>query len=931
MSTTNGSGGNSIRFTLDGREVEAPDGETIFRTARRYDIKLPHLCYSPKPGYRADGNCRVCMVEIEGERVLAASCIRTPTPGMKVHTQTGRAVAARRMVVELLMSDQPPKEAAHDPQSEFWKTAERARIAASRFPRRAPPAPDRSHPAMAVNLDACIHCNLCVRACREVQVNDVIGMAGRGFTEKIVFDFDDPMGASTCVACGECVQACPTGALMPATLLNEANVRTVYPDREVASVCPYCGVGCQVTYHIKDDKLTHVSGRNGPANQNRLCVKGRFGFDYVHHPHRLTQPLIRREGVRKHAHDTVDPANPWTHFRPASWEEALDRAASGLKRIRDRDGSRALAGFGSAKCTNEEAYLFQKLVRAGFGTNNVDHCTRLCHASSVAALLETIGSAAVTATFNECRNSDVIIVIGANPTENHPVAATFFKQAAKRGAQLIVMDPRGQALKRHATHMLQFKPGADVAMLNGILNAIVTEGLYDRQYVEAQTANFKAFAEHIKDFTPEEMAPICGIPAQTLRAVARSYARAQSAIIFWGMGVSQHVHGTDNARCLIALALICGQVGRPGTGLHPLRGQNNVQGASDAGLIPMFFPDYRAVDNPVIRAVVEQAWGAKLDPKRGLTVVEIMKAVHADVIKGMYVLGENPAMSDPDLNHAREALAHLEHLVVQDIFLTETAFHADVILPASAWPEKHGTVTNTNRQVQMGRPALPLPGEARLDWQVTQEIARRIGLDWNYRNPGEIYTEMASLMPALANISWDRIEKESAVTYPSDAPDKPGHDVVFGDRFPTQDGRGKLVPAKILPPDERPDAEFPFVLSTGRQLEHWHTGAMTRRAATLDALEPGAVASVSRGTITRLGIAPGDLVRVSTRRGSIELSARQDDAIPDGVVFIPFAFVEAAANLLTNPALDPFGKIPEFKYCAAKVERVEPAALVAAE
>ena len=931
MSTTNGSGENSIRFTLDGREVEAPDGETIFRTARRYDIKLPHLCYSPKPGYRADGNCRVCMVEIEGERVLAASCIRTPTPGMKVHTQTGRAVAARRMVVELLMSDQPPKEAAHDPQSEFWKTAERARIAASRFPRRAPPAPDRSHPAMAVNLDACIHCNLCVRACREVQVNDVIGMAGRGFTEKIVFDFDDPMGSSTCVACGECVQACPTGALMPASLLDEANVRTVYPDREVASVCPYCGVGCQVTYHIKDDKLTHVSGRNGPANQNRLCVKGRFGFDYVHHPHRLTQPLIRREGVRKHAHDTVDPANPWTHFRPASWEEALDRAASGLKRIRDRDGSRALAGFGSAKCTNEEAYLFQKLVRAGFGTNNVDHCTRLCHASSVAALLETIGSAAVTATFNECRNSDVIIVIGANPTENHPVAATFFKQAAKRGAQLIVMDPRGQALKRHATHMLQFKPGADVAMLNGILNAIVTEGLYDRQYVEAQTANFKAFAEHIKDFTPEEMAPICGIPAQTLRAVARSYARAQSAIIFWGMGVSQHVHGTDNARCLIALALICGQVGRPGTGLHPLRGQNNVQGASDAGLIPMFFPDYRAVDNPVIRAVVEQAWGAKLDPKRGLTVVEIMKAVHADVIKGMYVLGENPAMSDPDLNHAREALAHLEHLVVQDIFLTETAFHADVILPASAWPEKHGTVTNTNRQVQMGRPALPLPGEARLDWQVTQEIARRIGLDWNYRNPGEIYTEMASLMPALANISWDRIEKESAVTYPSDAPDKPGHDVVFGDRFPTQDGRGKLVPAKILPPDERPDAEFPFVLSTGRQLEHWHTGAMTRRAATLDALEPGAVANVSRGTIARLGIAPGDLVRVSTRRGSIELSARQDDAIPDGVVFIPFAFVEAAANLLTNPALDPFGKIPEFKYCAAKVERVEPAARVAAE
>jgi formate dehydrogenase major subunit len=931
MTAGNGKSEDPIRFTLDGREVEAPAGESIFRTARRYGIKLPHLCYSPKPGYRPDGNCRVCMVEIEGERVLAASCIRTPTPGMKVKTQTDRAKAARRMVVELLLTDQPPKDVAHDPQSEFWKTADRQHVAAGRFPRRAHTPPDRSHPAMAVNLDACIQCNLCVRACREVQVNDVIGMAGRGYSEKIVFDFDDPMGASTCVACGECVQACPTGALMPATLVDEANVRTGFPDREVHSVCPYCGVGCQLTYHIKNDKLIHVSGANGPANQNRLCVKGRFGFDYVHHPHRLMAPLVRKDGVPKHAHDTVDPANPWTHFRPATWEEALDRAAAGLKKIRDRDGSRALAGFGSAKGTNEEAYLFQKLVRAGFGTNNVDHCTRLCHASSVAALLETIGSAAVTATFNECRNSDVIIVIGANPTENHPVAATFFKQAAKRGAELIVMDPRGQALKRHAAHMLQFKPGTDVAMLNGILNAIVSEGLYDRQYVEAQTANFKAFAEHIKEFTPEEMAPICGIPAETLRAVARSYARAKSAIVFWGMGVSQHVHGTDNARCLIALALICGQIGRPGTGLHPLRGQNNVQGASDAGLIPMFFPDYRSVEDAAIRADVEKAWGTKLDPKRGLTVVEIMQAVHANVIKGMYILGENPAMSDPDLNHAREALAHLEHLVVQDIFLTETAAYADVILPASAWPEKDGTVTNTNRQVQMGRRALPLPGEAKLDWWITQEIARRIGLPWNYHHPGEIYTEMASLMPALDNISWDRIEKENAVTYPSDAPEKPGHDVVFGDRFPTQDGRGKLVPARILPPDERPDAEFPFVLSTGRQLEHWHTGAMTRRASTLDALEPGAVANVSRGTIERLGIKAGDMVRVSTRRGSIELSVRQDDAIPDGLVFIPFAFVEAAANLLTNPALDPFGKIPEFKYCAAKVERVETAARIAAE
>ncbi len=486
------------------------------------------------------------------------------------------------------------------------------------------------------------------------------------------------------------------------------------------------------------------------------------------------------------------------------------------------------------------------------------------------------------------------------------------------------MDPRGQALKRHAWRMMQFKNGADVAMLNAMLNVIVTEKLYDQQYIQTYVEGFGPFSESIKDFTPEEMAPICGIPADTLREVARAYARAESAIIFWGMGVSQHTHGTDNARCLIALSLITGQIGRPGTGLHPLRGQNNVQGASDAGLIPMFFPDYKSVENPEIRAKVESLWNTKLDPKKGLTVVEIMDAVHADVIKGMYILGENPAMSDPDLNHAREALAHLEHLVVQDLFLTETAVYADVFLPASAWPEKDGTVTNTNRQVQMGRQALPLPGDAKPDWWITQELARRIGLKWNYKHPGEIYTEMASLMPSLDNIPWDRVERESAVTYPADAIDKPGRDVVFDKGFPRAGGFGKLVAAKLQPPAETPDHEYPFILTTGRQLEHWHTGAMTRRATVLDALEPSAVASLSRGTFVKLGIKPGDMVRVTTRRGTVELNSRQDDAIPDGVVFIPFAFVEAAANILTNPALDPFGKIPEFKFCAAKVEAIGP-------
>jgi formate dehydrogenase major subunit len=925
---------DTIVFTLDGRQVEAAPGETIWQVAKREGVTIPHLCWKDAPGYRADGNCRACVVEVEGERVLAASCIRQPAAGMKVHTQTERAKASRHMVFELLYADQPKPENAHDSQSAFLAWAKAMDVSVSRFPKSDAPKADLSHPAMAVNLDACIHCNLCVRACREVQVNDVIGMAWRGADSKIVFDFDDPMGLSTCVACGECVQACPTGALMPASIVDGRQRGGREADRKVESVCPYCGVGCQITYNLRKDEtgketIAWVEGRDGPANENRLCVKGRFGFDYVASPERLTKPLIRKPGLPKGVN--IDPMNPLTHFREATWEEALEFAASGLSRIKAQHGPKALAGFGSAKCSNEEAYLFQKLVRAGFGSNNVDHCTRLCHASSVAALMETIGSGAVTAPFTAVRDSDVIVVIGANPTENHPVAATYFKQAAKRGAELIVMDPRGTALKRHATHMLQFRNGGDVSLLNAMMNVIVTERLYDAQYIQAHTEGFERLKKHLEQFTPEAMEPICGIPADEIRTVARKYARANAAIIFWGMGVSQHTHGTDNARCLISLALMCGQTGRPGAGLHPLRGQNNVQGASDAGLIPMVFPDYMKVGVDAIRTRFEELWQAKLDPEPGLTVVETMDAIHAGKVKGMYIMGENPAMSDPDVGHAREALAALEHLVVQDIFLTETAMFADVVLPASAWPEKDGTVSNTNRQVQMGRRALTPPGEARPDWWITVEIARRMGLPWTYAHPKDVFAEMKLAMPSLDNITWDRLERESAVAYPCPSPDHPGMDIVFADRFPTTSGLGKFVPANVLPPDERPDAEFPFVLSTGRQLEHWHTGAMTRRASVLDAVEPEPTAQMNPADIARFGIAAGDQVRVTSRRGSVVIRVRAETGMQQGVVFIPFAYVEAAANLLTNPKLDPFGKIPEFKYCAVKIEPVKSARLAAAE
>ena len=917
---------DTITFTLDGQTVQAAPGQTIWEVAHGRGLVIPHLCFKDAASYRPDGNCRACMVAVEGERTLVASCLREPTEGMIVTTDKPRERQARRMVMELLLADQPVQEAAHDKSSHLWDMAALEGLTDSRFPPKRPdhvPLLDDSHVAMRVNLDACIQCNLCVRACREVQVNDVIGMAYRGHDAYPVFDMDDPMGNSTCVACGECVQACPTGALMEASVVDAAQVgdRADF-DEEVASVCPFCGVGCQISLKVKDGRVKYVEGINGPANEGRLCVKGRFGFDYIHHAHRLTVPLIRRDDAPAKGLN-VDPGNWGAVFREATWEEAMTRAAGGLGGLRDAHGGATVAGFGSAKCTNEEAYLFQKLIRQGFGHNNVDHCTRLCHASSVSALMENVGSGAVTATFNEIENADVAIVIGANPIENHPVAATYFKQFTKRGGKLIVMDPRGQALKRFASHMLQFTPGTDVAMLNAICNVIVEEELYDRQYIDGYTEGWEAEKEHLRAYGPDRMAPICGIDAATLRDVARTFAGAKAAMIFWGMGVSQHTYGTDNARCLISLALMTGQIGRPGTGLHPLRGQNNVQGASDAGMIPMFLPDYQSVTSAEIRANFEEVWGGvAIDPNKGLTVTEILDAVHAGKIRGMYILGENPAMSDPDLDHARAALAKLECLVVQDIFLTETANYADVILPASAFAEKCGTVTNTNRQVQMGRPAVPPPGQARADWAIIVDLAQRLGLDWTYDHPRAVYAEMAQTMSSLDNITWDRLERE-AVTYPSLSPTDPGQPIMFADGFPRETGRARFTPANVIAPDEMPDADYPMVLTTGRQLEHWHTGSMTRRATVLDAVEPEANCSLHPDTLRDLGVAPGGMITLETRRGTVTIMARADRAVARDMVFLPFAYVEAAANLLTNPAIDPYGKIPEFKYAAVRVTKAE--------
>jgi formate dehydrogenase major subunit len=935
----------TVTLTIDGQSVTVPEGTTIWEAARGVGIDIPVLCHDPR--LRPVGVCRMCVVDV-GARVLAASCVRPCEGGMKVVTSSDKVERQRRMLTELLMSDQPevcPKETTTG-DSVLHTLSRRYGATGSLLPHGGGRPEDPSSKVIAVNHNACILCDRCIRGCDEIQHNDVIGRTGKGYGSRIAFDLDAPMGESTCVSCGECMAVCPTGALVNKPI--SAPIRPRKSLKQVDSVCPYCGVGCALTYHVDEaaNRIVYADGRESDVNHERLCVKGRYGYDYAMHPQRLTKPLIRRAdapkgalsdetaasfqpenggGKQRRASHLVDYSQLLPFFREATWDEALDMAAFRLKETRDRSGPGALAGFGSAKCSIEEAYVFQKLVRAVFGTNNVDHCTRLCHASSVAALLETIGSGAVTNTFAGIEQSDVALLAGTNTTSNHPVASSFFKQAAAQGTKLIVVDPRRPDVAKYAWRYARIRSGTDVAFYNSLMNVILAEGLYRKDYVEKYTTGFDALKATVEKYSPEVGAEICGVSPELIREIARAYGGARAALTFWGMGISQHTHGTDNARCLISLCLLTGNCGRPGTGLHPLRGQNNVQGASDAGLIPMFYPDYQAVTDPAIRARFEKAWGVPLDPNRGLTVTEITKGALDGRIKAMYCLGENPFLSDPNVNKVRKALSNLEFLVVQDIFLTETAEFADVILPASSYLEKEGTYTNTDRRVQIGRPALRSPGEARLDWQTVCEISTRMGYPMRYENAEQIFDEFVSLADAYQGLDYQNLGTTGRLWPAPDRSARDGIQILFDDGYPTKDGRGKLVPCEFTPAKELPDPDYPFILNTGRLLEHWHTGTMTRRSYALDAIQPEAFAELHPDDLERLGIASGSLVAVSSRRGTIHLKARATTRVSPGGIFIPFHFREAAANVLTIDAVDPFGKIPEYKFCAVKVEPIAPA------
>lgn len=883
-----------LQITIDGRPVTVKNSKTVLDACREAGVYVPTLCADPD--LEPFGACRLCIVRIEGLRGMPTACTTAVENGMKIITEDEDIRTVRTMTMQLLMSDHPQDcltcgQSGHcglQEVSEYLGLRDRTFRSLDRKS-----VPDTSNPCFEINYAKCIFCGKCVRACAEINGSGAIDFLGRGFQTEIRPFGSVPLRESICESCGECVERCPTGALVPRRFLK--------PDREVSTVCPYCGVGCRIIMGVRGTTIVSARGdRSAPASRGRLCVKGRFGaYDFVNNKQRLRSPLIR-EG---------------DSFREATWDEALDAVQAGLEGLKGD----VFGGLSSAKVTNEENFIFQKFVRAAMGTNNVDHCARLCHASTVAGLALSFGSGAMTNPASDFLKSDVILLIGSNTTENHPVIGYTIREAVSRGTKLIVFDPRGIPLTRVATIWRRQVPGTDVALINGLMHVILKEGLHRKDFIEGRTEGFDDMVKLVESYTPERVEKITGVPAVDIAAAARLYAGAKAASIVYSMGITQHTTGVDNVRSLANLAMMTGNIGRPGTGVNPLRGQNNVQGSCDMGALPNVFSGYQQVADETARGKFENAWGVKLPPKPGMTVTEMIPAALTGQIKALYIMGENPMLSDPDVHHVEKALKSLQFLVVQDVFLTETARLAHVVLPATTFAERDGTYNNTERRVQLTTPVIPALEGTRQDWEIIAEVSRRMGYPMNFTSRRDIWNEMRSLTPSFAGISWERLESGESICWPCPDEKHAGTPILHTEKFTR--GKGQFAAIEFRPADELPDKEYPFILTTGRILEHFHTGTMTRRSAALEGLEPECFVEMSNEDAGQLKVQKGQNIRVTTRRGSLEARVRLNERMGRGTIFIPFHYVEAAANELTNAAYDPIAKIPEFKVCAARLEK----------
>ena len=896
-----------MEITIDKQKIEVEKGKTVLEAAEENGIEIPTLCHSP---FLEDvGACRMCLIEDLADGKLKTSCTTEVKDGMEVLTKSKRVEDSRRTILDLLISDHPLDcmTCEADGSCTLQDLAYQYGIERSSYGTKSEPRfkVERDNEFIELDPDKCILCGKCIRVDQDIQCSDAIDFVERGFQTKVGAASDEGLGGedSTCVFCGQCVELCPTGAL--SYIPSQKKGREYNFDKTVTT-CPYCGVGCQLELKTKDRKVIEVGSvyREGTPNPyGEACVKGRFGYDFINHPDRLKKPLIKRNGK----------------FEEAEWEEALSLVAEKLTEIKDEYGGRALAGLSSAKCTNEENYLMQKFMRAVIGTNSVDHCARLCHASTVAGLVKAFGSGAMTNSISEIEGSDLIFVIGSNPTENHPVIGSKMKKAHKNRTKLIVADPRQIELSGLAEVAVQQQPGTDVALLNGLMHVIIEEGLADQEFIAERTENYEYLASVVEDYTPEKVAEITGVEAAKIKKAARLFAEADKAAIYFAMGITQHRTGTDNVLSVANLALLTGNVGRESTGVNPLRGQNNVQGACDLGALSNVYPGYQSVEDPEIKEKFARAWETEeLSAEVGLTVVEIFKQAGED-IRGLYIIGENPVISDPDQRHIEEALDSLDFLVVEDIFLTETAQFADVVLPAACFAEKEGSFTNTERRIQKVNKAIGPPGEARADWKIISEISTRMGYQMNYDSPADIMAEIAEVTPIYGGIYADRLG-DQGLQWPCKDREDPGTKFLHQGEFAR--GKGKFHPVTYIPPAEEVDDEYDYIMMTGRMLYHFHTGTMTRNSEPIDKHEPDAYLEINKKDAKKLRIKEGDRVRVTSRRGEVETNVRIGDRVQPGQIFMPFHYAESPANRLTNPVLDKDAKIPELKVTAVKIEKV---------